>query len=63
MTATLGRWVIRTKPSKHLGSEVGIRRIEVAKSEVSPGAMDLEESAGDFIARHVLEKDSEFFDG
>lgn len=64
MVATLGRWEIRTNLSKHLGSEaIRIFRFEAAQRELLPSAPDLEQVAGDFIARHVLERDAEFFEG
>ncbi len=64
MITTLGRWEIGTNPSKHLRwDSIWNCRLEVCQPEVSSSAADLEQEAGDFIARHVLEKDSKFFEG
>jgi len=63
MIATLGRWEIRTNPSKHLGYDATRVCPSEAQPEVSPSALELEQEAGDFIARHVLEKDSDIFEG
>jgi len=63
MIATLGRWEIRTNLSKHLGFEaIRISRFEAVEPEVPPDALELEQAAGDFIARHVLERDSLSFE-
>ena len=60
MLATLGKWEIWTKPSK----EPGYESIRVYQFEPEPpGSPDLEALAGDFITRHVLERDSVFFEG
>jgi hypothetical protein len=62
--ATLGKWEIRTKLSKHLRSAgIQICRVEGVPPEVPTIALDLEQAAADFIARHVLERDSVFFEG
>jgi hypothetical protein len=64
MITTLGTWEIKTNLSKHLGSAaIRICLVAAARPEVSPGALELEQEAGDFIARHVLEKDSVIFEG
>ena len=64
MIARLGWWEIRTGPPKHLGFDATpLNRLEVAQPEPPPSAQDLEQTAGDFITRHVLEKDSVFFEG
>lgn len=64
MIAILGRWEIRTNLPKHLAPEaIRICRLEVAQQEPSPNGLELEQVAGDFIARHVLERDSGFFEG
>ena len=56
-------WEMRTDLSR-LGSSVAlICRFEALRPEVCSNAPDLEQVAADFIARHVLEKDSAFFEG
>jgi hypothetical protein len=63
MSAKLAKWQITGKLSKNLGQyTIRVRHPEVPQPEVSPNR-DLEEEVGDFIARHVLEKDSKFFEG
>jgi hypothetical protein len=37
--------------------------VEPAVPEVRPTELDEEQEMGDFITRHVLEKDSVFFEG
>jgi hypothetical protein len=60
MLEMLGRWEIRTNPSKLPGYE----SIRVYQFEPEPReAADLEALAGDFITRHVLERDSMLFEG
>jgi hypothetical protein len=60
MLAKLGKWEIRTNPSEAPGYE----SIRVCRFEPEPSeAKDLEALAGDFITRHVLERDSTFFEG
>jgi len=57
-------WEMRTNLSKRLGSSiVVICRLEDIGLEVCSNAPYLEQVAGDFVARHVLEKDSLFFGG
>ena len=64
MRATLGTWVMKSDPSKRLGSAAIRFCFFVApRAETSPGAVDLEQEAGDFIARHVLERDSVIHEG
>jgi hypothetical protein len=65
MRATLGRWEIATNLSEPRGySSTSVSRFE---PEPEPGeaqsAAELEELAGDFITRHVLERDSLLFEG
>jgi len=64
MLATLGRWEIGTDPSKPAGYDsIRVYQPEPESCEAPAGAVDLEELAGDFITRHVLERDSVFFEG
>lgn len=64
MIATLGRWEIGTNASKHLRwDSIWNCRFEALQPEVSPSTLDPEQAAGEFIARHVLERDSVFFEG
>jgi len=64
MIATLGTWEMKSNPSKRLGSAaIRICFFLVARAEVSPSALELEQEAGDFIARHVLERDSVIHEG
>jgi hypothetical protein len=64
MIAKLGRWEISGCLSGPSGSRAFmICRSEAAQPEVPPNTPDLEQIAGEFIARHVLEKDSVFFEG
>ena len=59
MIATLGKWEIRTDLSKRSGSNVSrIYCFDLADANASPCASDIEQEAGDFIARHVLENDT-----
>ena len=58
LIATLGIWEVRPDPSRL--KAVRIRRVDV--QDPSP-ATDIEQEAGDFILRHVLEKDTVFFGG
>ena len=63
MHARLGRWEIGTDRSGLRGYE-SIRVGEFEESGEAPAcAADLEEVAGDFILRHVLERDSVFYEG
>jgi len=63
MRATLGKWEIATNPSSLQGYDlVRVSPCE-AESREAQAAADLEELAGDFITRHVLERDSVFFEG
>jgi len=48
------------KPSPETPAEPAA---EVKPPEVKPTAAEIEQDAGDFITRHVLEKDSVFFEG
>ena len=60
MHARLGRWEIGTDRSGNRAYE----SIRVGEFEPeSDEAADLEEVAGDFILRHVLERDSVFYEG
>ena len=64
MTANLGIWEIRTNPAKQEGGDrVPEYRVTQLSASVPCIDPDLEETAGDFITRHVLEKDSVFFEG
>jgi len=64
MAAKPAEWEMRTDLSRRLGSAiVVICRFEAGRPEVCCNALDLEQEAGDFIARHVLDKDSAFFEG
>ena len=59
MLAILGKWEIRTNPAAR-----GYESNRVYQFEPEPPeAPDLEALAGDFITRHVLERDSMFFEG
>jgi len=59
MVATLVRWEITTDPD----GAIRISRFEVVEPEASPSMQELEQEAGEFIARQVLEKDTVFFEG
>ncbi|SPF55142.1 hypothetical protein SBA4_6970011 [Candidatus Sulfopaludibacter sp. SbA4] len=62
MRATLGRWEIATNPSNVQGYDsVRVSSFEPDSHEAQAAA--LEALAGDFITRHVLERDSVFFEG
>jgi hypothetical protein len=64
MIAKLGRWEISGCLSEPSGSpSFRISRFEATQPEVPPNTPDLEQIAGEFIGRHVLEKDSVFFEG
>jgi hypothetical protein len=64
MTANLGRWEIRTSPVKQAGDERAPEyRIVLTSRNVTSSERDIEEMVGDFITRHVLERDSVFFEG
>jgi len=64
MTADLGRWEIRTSPAKQAGDgRAPAYRIVRLSRNVTCSGPDLEETVGDFITRHVLERDSVFFEG
>lgn len=64
MLATLGRWEIGISRSKPQGYDITrVRQFEPGSAEAPAAAPDLEELAGDFITRHVLERDSVFFEG
>jgi hypothetical protein len=63
MVAVLGRWEIRTESKISASDAVVIRRRELKQPGIPPAGPDLELAAGDFIARQVLEKDADFFDG
>lgn len=64
MIATLGRWELTTDPSKRHGYlALRTRAFEAAQPEMPQGTAELEEAAGDFIARHVLENDLVLFEG
>jgi len=59
MVAALVRWEITTGPD----GAIRISRFEVAEPEASPNTLELEQEAGEFIARQVFEKDTVFFEG
>jgi hypothetical protein len=58
------RWTFRTSLARRLGCDgVCIFRFEVVQAEAPVSVPDLEQLAGEFIARQVLDKDSGFFEG
>ena len=60
---TLGRWEIRTAPEQRATSYViRILPLEPVEPFVAT-AEDLEKAVANFIARHVLEKESFIFEG
>ena len=64
MTANLGRWEIRTSPAKQAGDgRAPEYQIVWMSRNATSSEPDLEETVGDFITRHVLERDSVLFDG
>jgi len=64
MTANLGRWEIRTSPAKQArDGRAPEYRIERMSRNVTSSEPDLAETVGDFITRHVLERDSVLFEG
>jgi hypothetical protein len=64
MTANLGSWEIRTSPAKQPGDGRAPEYQIVGMSRNSTSSEpNLEETVGDFITRHVLERDSELHEG
>lgn len=64
MIAQPTKWEMWADLSRCLGSPVVlICRFEAVRPDVWSSSADLEQVAGDFIARHVLENDSMFFEG
>jgi len=64
MTAKLGRWEIRTSPAKQArAGRAPEYRIVRTSQDVTSSEPDIEETVGDFITRHVLERDSVLFEG
>jgi len=64
MIANLGKWEIRSSPKKQAGEERAPEyRLVVISRSVTTSDPDIEETAGDFITRQVLERDSMFFEG
>ena len=61
MTANLGRWEIRT--AKQAGDGRAQYLFVRTSGNATSSEPDLVETVGDFITRHVLERDSVFFDG
>jgi hypothetical protein len=64
MTAKLGTWEIRTSPAKQArdGRPQEYRIVRTSRT-VTSSEPDIEEIVGDFITRHVLERDSVFLEG
>ena len=64
MTANLGRWEIRTSPPRQAGDgRAPEYRIVRMSRSVTFNEPDLDQTVGDFITRHVLERDSVLFEG
>ena len=64
MLVKLGRWEIRSRPANQARDGQPPKRQTVRISRtITFGERDLDEAVGDFITRHVLERDSELFDG
>jgi len=62
MTANLGRWEIRTAKQAGNGRAPEYLFARTSRHATS-SEPDLEETVGDFITRHVLEKDSALYEG
>lgn len=56
MTATLGKWEIRTSPGKKC------LIVRMSRNETS-SEPNIEQTVADFITRNVLERDAVFFEG
>ena len=64
MTANLGRWEIRTSPAKQAGDgRAPEYQIVWMSRSVTFNEPDLDQTVGDFITRHVLERDSALHEG
>ncbi len=64
MTVNLGRWEIRTIPAKQAGDGRAPKcRIVRMSRDVTVSEPDLDQTVGDFITRHVLERDPVLFEG
>ena len=59
MHVTLGKWEVRSDPSKPRGYQSN----RLSPDGADAPDVDLEALAGDFITRHVLERDSVYFEG
>ena len=64
MLTTLVRCESRTNSDMPLGYDCKrVGQCDAGNSAAPPGVNELEELAGDFILRHVLERDSVLFEG